>query len=197
MWLGLLFSKLHTQFTRPSSRPRCGFIGITFLCDCELCVELWENKPLSHTLIIISCIHLLLRIPDIIHVIIHLLLRIPDIIHVIIHLLLHIPDSIHVIIHLLPCVPEIIHVIIHLLLRVLTAYMLSTCLDCCISRLHSAILNQKQFIFSGFCLKGHVLRNIESFCDRVPSLHLSMCSDCHTNKPGSLALRSEYMFGTL
>ena len=33
-------------------------------------------------------------------------------------------------------------------------------------------------------------------CDNVPSLQMSMCSDCHTNKPRSLALRSECRLGT-
>ena len=44
-------------------------------------------------------------------------------------------------------------------------------------------------------------RSLEDFvvevCDGVPSLHMSMCSDCHTFEPGSLALRSECRFGTL
>ena len=34
-------------------------------------------------------------------------------------------------------------------------------------------------------------------CDGMPSLRMSVCSDCHTNKPRSLALWSECMFGTL
>ena len=34
-------------------------------------------------------------------------------------------------------------------------------------------------------------------CDEVPSLQMSVCSDCHTMEPGSLVWQSECMFGTL
>ena len=34
-------------------------------------------------------------------------------------------------------------------------------------------------------------------CDKVPSLQMSVCSDCHTMEPGSLVWQSECMFGTL
>ena len=34
-------------------------------------------------------------------------------------------------------------------------------------------------------------------CDDVPSLQMSMCSDCHAINPDSLALRSECMLGIL
>ena len=34
-------------------------------------------------------------------------------------------------------------------------------------------------------------------CDEVPSLQMSVCSDCHTMEPGSLVWQSECMFSTL